>query len=243
MRILALVPAWRSGSWSSTESHRSFDVSTGINRNSAQAQLRRGRPTREEGKAIDRMILDAARKCLLERGFDGTPMEVIARSARVTKTTLYLRYPDKRALLRAVLEDWRREWGGNSRKSDWMMGETLESTLKYFAQLLVKRSVDQEVRSVVKFLDSLYGAAGVVGEEYSRMLRRPMLERIAQVIADFGAKDRVPVRDAEAAAATFMGMLLGYRLMALETDSQDAAGAKAFADYAVDLFLKGRQRW
>ena len=67
------------------------------------AEPRRGRPKKEEVALIDRDVLDAARSRFVAAGFDGTTMEAIAAQAGVTKATLYLRYPDKGALPRAVI--------------------------------------------------------------------------------------------------------------------------------------------
>lgn len=56
-------------------------------------------PTRKECQ-----ILDAARAQFLEQGFADTSMDAIARSAGVSKATLYAYFPSKEALFRNLVE-------------------------------------------------------------------------------------------------------------------------------------------
>ncbi|HEV7368311.1 TetR/AcrR family transcriptional regulator [Arenibaculum sp.] len=49
-------------------------------------------------------ILSAARAAFLEHGFAATSMDLIAQTARVSKTTLYTRFPSKEALFAATVE-------------------------------------------------------------------------------------------------------------------------------------------
>lgn len=62
----------------------------------------RGRPTAAEAQARDNDVLSAAAALFEQRGFAGVTMAAVARDARISKTTLYARYPDKAALFRAI---------------------------------------------------------------------------------------------------------------------------------------------
>ncbi len=53
-----------------------------------------------------RLIVDAARKLFLERGYTATTMEAIAREAEVAVSTIYAAYKNKRTILRAIREAW-----------------------------------------------------------------------------------------------------------------------------------------
>ena len=53
-----------------------------------------------------RLIVDAARKLFLERGYTTTTMEAIAEEAGVAVSTVYAVYKNKRAILRAIREAW-----------------------------------------------------------------------------------------------------------------------------------------
>lgn len=63
-------------------------------------QRRRGRP---RDPHADRAILDSARSVLARRGFTGTSMEEISRTAHVGKDTLYRRWKSKEILVQHLL--------------------------------------------------------------------------------------------------------------------------------------------
>ncbi len=64
---------------------------------------RRGRPTQAEAKKLDLSVREAAVATFIEMGYAGASMEAIARSAGITKRSLYARYPDKRAVFADVI--------------------------------------------------------------------------------------------------------------------------------------------
>jgi len=53
-----------------------------------------------------RLIVDAARKLFLERGYAVTTMDGIAQEAGVAVSTVYAVYKNKRTILRAIREAW-----------------------------------------------------------------------------------------------------------------------------------------
>jgi AcrR family transcriptional regulator len=63
-----------------------------------------GRPTREEAEALTRRLLDSARSTFARKGVANTSMEEIAAELGISKHTLYRRYPNRQALLEAVVE-------------------------------------------------------------------------------------------------------------------------------------------
>ena len=58
-----------------------------------------------------RQILDGARKVFMDLGFDGASMGEIARSAGVSKGTLYVYFADKSRLFEAIVEEESLEQG------------------------------------------------------------------------------------------------------------------------------------
>lgn len=63
-----------------------------------------GRPTKATAAATAPRILDAARAAFALRGVAGASLDEIARELRVSKHTIYRRFPNKLALLEAVVE-------------------------------------------------------------------------------------------------------------------------------------------
>jgi TetR/AcrR family transcriptional regulator, mexJK operon transcriptional repressor len=67
------------------------------------ARPRVGRPTRDASEQLRDRILDVATELLFSHGYGATSIEAIARRARVSKRTFYQRFPDKPALMSAVI--------------------------------------------------------------------------------------------------------------------------------------------
>lgn len=63
-----------------------------------------GRPTREEAASLTGQILDEARAAFAKKGVANASIEEIAARQAISKHTLYRRYPNKQALLEAVIE-------------------------------------------------------------------------------------------------------------------------------------------
>ncbi|WP_116045420.1 TetR/AcrR family transcriptional regulator [Amycolatopsis palatopharyngis] len=66
----------------------------------------RSRPA--ASRVSDDVLLDAARSCVLDKGVRRTTLAEIARTARVSRMTLYRRFPDVRSVLAALMT---REFG------------------------------------------------------------------------------------------------------------------------------------
>jgi AcrR family transcriptional regulator len=66
---------------------------------------RSGRP-QARGLATRRRVLDAAEALFAQRGYEAASMADVAERAGVSVGTLYHHFPDKRALLLALIDDW-----------------------------------------------------------------------------------------------------------------------------------------
>lgn len=63
-----------------------------------------GRPTQLEAGALTERILDCARLTFARKGISNSSLEEIAKALAISKHTLYRRYPNKQALLEAVVD-------------------------------------------------------------------------------------------------------------------------------------------
>ncbi|MGO4648936.1 TetR/AcrR family transcriptional regulator [Nocardia sp. 2YAB30] len=61
-------------------------------------------PGRPRSREADTAILNAALELFIERGATATSIELVARRAKVTRATVYRRFPDKTRLLIAAVE-------------------------------------------------------------------------------------------------------------------------------------------
>ena len=89
------------------------------------------RPVRRKPESLSK-IKAAARRLFVERGYDATRPQDIARAAGLGHGTFYLHYPDKRACFLAFVEDARREldvFVRETRRPGQSLEETIAGTL------------------------------------------------------------------------------------------------------------------
>lgn len=90
----------------------------------------------EEDSSKRRQILDGARKVFMDLGFDGASMNEIARSAGVSKGTLYVYFADKNRLFEAMIEEEVLERGQLSFNLD--PARDVATTLREFGQTFIQ---------------------------------------------------------------------------------------------------------
>src|SRR5439155_9683361 len=89
----------------------------------------------DEESSKRRQILDGARKVFMDLGFDGASMNEIARSAGVSKGTLYVYFADKSRLFEAIVEDEALEKGKIAYNLD--PRRDVETTLREFGRTYI----------------------------------------------------------------------------------------------------------
>lgn len=208
------------------------------------AQRSRGRPSRKEAEAIDRSVLEAARESFLAHGFTATTMDAIAARAGVTKATLYQRYDDKVAMLRAVLHERVAAWSAVSDRRAVNRGDTLDKRLEHYARSITRWSRDPEVRSFGELIRECWGTARAVAEEMQTIRVTRMLDVIEKDIREFGPKAGVTAANPRLIAELFLGMIGGvHRYLEDSGQADDAAIAQLCLDQAVDMFVAGKSAW
>src|SRR5689334_21715247 len=90
----------------------------------------------EEDTSKRRQILDGARKVFMNLGFDGASMGEIARSAGVSKGTLYVYFADKNRLFEAIVEEESLEQGRIAFNFD--PARDVETTLREFGRAYIQ---------------------------------------------------------------------------------------------------------
>src|SRR5579883_271627 len=93
------------------------------------------RPPRWRRRKDDRpgAILAAALACFAERGFAATRLEDVAKRAGITKGTLYLYFPNKEELFKAVV---REAIVANIARGEALVDEAAEATPAALARLI-----------------------------------------------------------------------------------------------------------
>jgi len=90
----------------------------------------------DEDSSKRRQILDGARKVFMDLGFDGASMGEIARSAGVSKGTLYVYFADKNRLFEAIVEEEALEQGKTAFNFD--PARDVTTTLMEFGQAYIQ---------------------------------------------------------------------------------------------------------
>jgi AcrR family transcriptional regulator len=142
----------------------------------------------EEDSSKRRQILDGARKVFMDLGFDAASMNEIARSAGVSKGTLYVYFADKIRLFEAILENEAREQGKVAFNLD--PARDVETTLREFGQaymaLLCRPGGGSWIRTVMAIAERM--------PEVGRRYYANVLEKLVNHLADY-LKARVAVGD------------------------------------------------
>jgi TetR/AcrR family transcriptional repressor of mexJK operon len=184
-------------------------------------------------------LLAAARRLFLDRGYDAVTMGEIARQARVAKATLYANFPERSALLEAVIRAESRRILGDEYLAR-RRGLAFEATLRRVGVRVLSFLTDpQRIR-----LERLIAGAA---EQYPELATRffeagPGRGRaiLTQLIAAGAHEGAIEVEDPGAAAGDLLGLWQGY--LRIETVLRyrriGPAEVRARAARGVRLFLR-----
>jgi AcrR family transcriptional regulator len=158
----------------------------------------------EEDSSKRRQIMDGARKVFMDLGFDGASMGEIARSAGVSKGTLYVYFADKFALFEAIVEEEALQHSQIVFNFD--PTRDVETTLKEFGRayihLICRPSGGSAIRTVMAIAERM---PEVGRRYYERVLDKSIKSLAGYLEAHVGPGD-LAIDDCYLAAAQFMQM-------------------------------------
>src|SRR5258708_16771571 len=131
----------------------------------------------EEDSSKRRQILDGARKVFMDLGFDGASMGEIARSAGVSKGTLYVYFDDKNRLFEAIVEEETLEQGKVAFNFDPQrdVATTLREFGQAYIQLLCRPGGGSAIRTVMAIAERMPD----VGRRYYEHVLEKTISRLA----------------------------------------------------------------
>jgi AcrR family transcriptional regulator len=181
-----------------------------------------------------------ATQCFLEYGYEGASIDTIAAAARVSKVTLYARYPDKESLFQAVIENKVRGWTKEASDLASKGGNTLERRLRHHITLAMERAASDELRAFDRLIAGAPPKTAHVLHDirYNNMVR--VLER---EIAEFSRAEGKPAQDPRRIASDLMALLAGWFRMETMGRSVSEKEAVAFGHHVVDLIMAARAIW
>jgi AcrR family transcriptional regulator len=171
------------------------------------------REARQEKKKAQ--IRDAAQRLFLEGGYAATSMDAVTAAAGVSKQTVYVYYPSKRALFADVLEqasvghpefqalDFLRSAYPASRAE-------LQGVLTQFAQRVVKTMLQPDYISLLRALIPEIRSHPELGELFRQVVARRSLQSVEHLLEDAADRGVIGQVDTDAAARLFVGPLLTY---------------------------------
>jgi AcrR family transcriptional regulator len=205
---------------------------------SAERPKLRGRPRKEHAGNIDADILSAAIALFDEVGFDGTAMEAVAARAGISKRTLYMRYPDKKALIKAVITSI----VGSARNPDPPAFMDMRSCLMFHIENFFMICNDPGMRVLMAMGDKSSQVMRELAPMGQEMTYELGVRHIVQTIVDTEGRTgmRVDAPDFYAASLLDLAMAHYQRLRALGT-TVGIAPAQVASIRIVNLLLAGMQ--
>jgi TetR/AcrR family transcriptional regulator, mexJK operon transcriptional repressor len=159
-------------------------------------------------------IVDAARACFAEHGYDDTTMEAIADRAGIAKRTIYNVFADKDAVFRAAVDAsfpiaarFTEELGSRMRALDDPARELPEIAVRLARDIFLGPVVPLRrlvAREAARFPD--------LAREYRERAPYAVVRALAEGLAALGERGVLRVDDPDAAAAHFAYLVLGAEL-------------------------------
>ncbi len=208
-----------------------------------QPRRPRGRPTADTLAELESRLIVVAREAFFRDGYGATTMDKVAIAARVSKSTLYGRFPTKEALFRAIVQSQIGHWEAGSNLRLLGVRDTLEDTLMMYGETWLRAGMSDDYVQLSRLMFSESGRFPELAESARASARRG-IEAIAKMLRHFAEKDGVPCRDPERVAEIFQSMTAGWVSHAIVAATPfKQATARAWLQDAVALFIAGRAAW
>jgi TetR/AcrR family transcriptional repressor of mexJK operon len=203
----------------------------------------RGRLRVQDARELEAQLIAAAHEAFTTQGYGATSMAALARTAQISKTTLYAKFPTKVALFRAIIDQQLDRAYGAVQDTAGDAANTLAGSLRHLAEETLHQALQPENLKLNRLIDWEAPRFPELAE-VARARARLGIEHIARYLRDFAARDQIPCKDPEAAAAIFNFMVRGlYYDIQIGARSPDAEELHAMVGRIVTSFLASRSAW
>jgi AcrR family transcriptional regulator len=196
----------------------------------------------DEDSSKRRQILDGARKVFMDLGFDGASMGEIARSAGVSKGTLYVYFADKSRLFEAIVEQETLEQGRTAFNFD--PARDVTTTLMDFGQAYIQMLCRPGGGSATRTVMAIAERMPEVGRRFYNNVIAHTIARLAAYLEARAAAGDLAIEDCQLAATQFMQMCQASLFMPFIFQAAAAPSAERIAqvvESATRMFLAGYQ--
>jgi AcrR family transcriptional regulator len=197
------------------------------------------KPASDEDSSKRRQILDGARKVFMDLGFDGASMNEIARSAGVSKGTLYVYFADKSRLFEAIVEDEALEKSKVVYNLDPQ--RDAETTLREFGQAYIGSICRPGGGSSIRTVMAIAERMPDVGRQFYENVLAKTINRLADYLQAHVGPEDLAIDDCELAAAQFLQMCQATLFLPFVFQAEPAPSAERIAhvvDSATRMFLR-----
>jgi AcrR family transcriptional regulator len=196
----------------------------------------------DEDSSKRRQILDGARKVFMDLGFDGASMGEIARSAGVSKGTLYVYFADKNRLFEAIVEEETLEQGKAAFNFD--PARDVTTTLLDFGQAYIQLLCRPGGGSALRTVMAIAERMPEVGRRFYNNVIALTIARLAAYLEARVGSDDLAIEDCELAATQFMQLCQASLFMPFVFQAAPAPSAERIAavvESATRMFLAAYQ--
>src|ERR1700682_1687639 len=194
----------------------------------------------DEDSSKRRQMLDGAGKVFMDLGFDGASMGEIARSAGVSKGTLYVYFADKSRLFEAIVEEEALAQGKVACNFD--PERDVATTMMEFGQAYIQMLCRPGGGSATRTVMAIAERMPEVGRRfYNNVIALPTA-RLAAFLEVRARLGDVEIDDCQLAATQFMQMCQASLFMPFIFQAAPAPSAERIAqvvESATRMFLAG----
>jgi AcrR family transcriptional regulator len=192
----------------------------------------------EEDSSKRRQILDGARKVFMDLGFDGASMNEIARSAGVSKGTLYVYFADKNRLFEAIVQEEALAHGQVVFNFD--PGRDVETTLREFGNAYIGLVCRPGGGSAIRTVMAIAERMPDVGRRYYENVLEKTINRLADYLQARVRSNDLAIENCQLAASQFHQMCQASLFLPFVFQAAPAPSAERIAqvvESATRMFM------
>jgi TetR/AcrR family transcriptional regulator of autoinduction and epiphytic fitness len=208
---------------------------TGIRMKLDDKRPRSARP----GASRERKLIDAAEKLFLGKGYHATTMDEVASAAGVSKKTIYLTFPSKEALFKALV---------HARRAPIFAPVVTQGPAEQILIETLRKSVQFIVSPKEIGMCRLVAAEGASSPALARLFHdegKPGQLAVEQCLADLARRGEIAIDDAHEATLMLLGMAMGVMHIGLMLGVRRSPTKREIEQHvrkAVHVFLRGTAR-
>lgn len=208
-----------------------------------QPRRPRGRPKTEDLAGLDARLLAVGAELFFRDGYGAMTMSELASAARVSKTTLYARFPSKADLFRAIVAAQIERWDTGADHTPIEGCATLEEILRAYGDIILRAGMSRDFVQLNRLLYSESERFPELAEIAEARFRRGVVY-LAEQIRIFAEREARPCRDPEGAAELFLLLMSGKSSVATLGNRLESAPERgAWLESLLPKFLGGRSAW